>query len=88
MPVFLKIFAIFCIFLIPVLTLWISPGLLVHVNPALFLVYPAKECHPWTLSPFLICHPSFFIVTPAKAGVYPLALEAAIILILTHGIHH
>jgi hypothetical protein len=88
LPLFLKKFEDFCKnlqFFEGFYTLRISPGLLVHVNPALFLVTPAKECHPWTLSPFPIRHPSFFIVTPAsffvipaKAGIYPLALEAAI----------
>jgi hypothetical protein len=66
MPVFLKYFEEFCIFLIPVLTLWISPGLLIRVIPAFFLVYPAKECHPWTLSPFLICHPSLFLFSSQR----------------------
>jgi hypothetical protein len=61
LPLFLKKFEDFCKnlqFFEGFYTLRISPGLLVHVNPALFLVTPAKECHPWTLSPFPIRHPS------------------------------
>jgi hypothetical protein len=54
MPVFLKIFAKICNFLKAFTPPGCHPGLQVCVNPALFLVTPAKECHP----SFFFRHPS------------------------------